>query len=117
MRQQILLHLLNISFVGNLPYGSINKMAEKFGYSRRTITYLWNKAEKQKQTSEKYDLDHNYHKYGRKRITVPYESIASIQMGDRTCIRDLASKLNLALSTVLKMIKREELILTLMQCI
>ena len=35
--------------------------------------------------------------------------IASIQMGDKTCIRDLASKLNLAPSTVWKMIKRGEL--------
>ncbi|XP_057540658.1 uncharacterized protein LOC130818503 [Amaranthus tricolor] len=74
----------------NLPHGSIKKTTEKFGYSQRTISYLWNKVEKQKQTSQKYDLDHSYHKCGRKRITVPYKSIVSIQMGDRTCIRDLA---------------------------
>ena len=46
MRQQILLHLLNISVAENL-----HQTAEKFGYSRRTISYLWNKFEKQKQTS------------------------------------------------------------------
>lgn len=44
MRQEILLHLLNISVNGVLPHGSINKTAEKFGYSRRSISFLWNKA-------------------------------------------------------------------------
>ncbi|CAO2821123.1 unnamed protein product [Amaranthus hypochondriacus] len=53
MRQQILLHLLQMSIAGNLPHGSINKTAEQFGYSRRTISYLWNKAQKQKQTFQK----------------------------------------------------------------
>ena len=40
---------------------------------------------------------------------VSYESIASIQMGDKTCVRDLASKLDLAPSAAWKMIKRGEL--------
>ena len=56
-----------------------------------------------------YDMDYNYHKCGRKRIMVPYESIANIQMGDKTCIRDLTSKLDLAPCTIWKMIKRGEL--------
>ncbi|XP_056688461.1 uncharacterized protein [Spinacia oleracea] len=58
---------------------------------------------------DSYLYESKYHNCGRKRIQVTYESIASIGMGDRTNIRDLAKMLNLGPTTVWRMVKRKQI--------
>ncbi|XP_021864373.1 uncharacterized protein [Spinacia oleracea] len=58
---------------------------------------------------DSYFYDSKYHNCGRKRIQVTYESIASIGVGDRTTIIDLARMLNLSPTTVWRMVKRKQI--------
>ncbi|XP_021845168.1 uncharacterized protein [Spinacia oleracea] len=54
-----------------------------------------------------YIVQSQYHRCGRKKVQVSYDSIAQIGMGDRTCIVDLARMLNLGPTTVWRLIKRK----------
>ncbi|XP_074323414.1 uncharacterized protein LOC141660336 [Apium graveolens] len=49
------------------------------------------------------------HNSGRKKIQVAPNAITNINMGDRSCIRDLAAKLNVSSSTSGRMIKRDDI--------
>ncbi|XP_021847229.2 uncharacterized protein [Spinacia oleracea] len=109
LRLEILLFLLCRKNVGKdtLIYGTVDLAVKEYGYTKRTIGGIWNKAKKQKEALNSYVVQKKYHNCGRKRIQVTYEQVASIGMGDRTCIRDLAQMLNLGPTTVWRMVKRK----------
>ncbi|XP_021858883.2 uncharacterized protein [Spinacia oleracea] len=109
LRLEILLFLLNRQIPGldTLLYGTVRDAMVHFGYTRKTIGKLWNRAKRQKQAMDSYILERKYHNCGRKNIQVTYDSIASIGMGDRTCLRDLAKMLNLGATTVWRLVKRK----------
>ena len=90
-----------------LLFGTIRDAAIEFDYNRKTIGSIWDKAKKQKAAMNSYVVESKYHKCGRKKVQVTYDSIAQIAMGDRTCIVDLARILNLGPTTVWRLIKRK----------
>ena len=53
-----------------------------------------------KEANKPYIVDSKYKNCGRKRVVVPPDTLESKPMGNRTCIRDVASCLDLAPSTV-----------------
>ncbi|XP_021856181.2 uncharacterized protein [Spinacia oleracea] len=111
LKLEILIFLLRRKKPGleKLFKGTIKEAAIKYDYTPRTIGSIWNKARRQKEAMQTYDMSTNFHKCGRKRKEVPYEQIVAIAMGDRTCIIDLARMLNLSPSTVWRLIKRKVL--------
>ena len=62
-----------------------------------------------KEANKLYIVDSKYKNCGRKRDVVPPNILESKPMGDRTCIRDVASCLDLAPSTIWRLIKRGEI--------
>lgn len=111
MRLEILVFLLERRkpWLNKLIYGTIKEASLHFGYTPRNIGKIWNKAKRQKEAMQTYDLSNKYHNCGRKRVQVRYEDIAYIAMGDRTCIRDLAKMLNLGQTTVWRLMKTKVL--------
>ncbi|KNA08075.1 hypothetical protein SOVF_165830 [Spinacia oleracea] len=102
LKLEILIFLLGRKKPGleKVIKGTIKEASIKFDYTPRTIGKIWNKARRQKEAMQTYDFSTNFHKCGRKIVEVPYESIVAIEMGDRTCIVDLAKMLNLGQTTV-----------------
>ncbi|XP_056690136.1 uncharacterized protein [Spinacia oleracea] len=92
-----------------LIYGTIRQAVIKFDYTRQTIRKIWQRAVEQKAAMDSYLCESRYHNCGRKRIQITYESIASIGMGDRTSIVDLAQMLHLSPTTVWRMVKRKQI--------
>lgn len=105
-RMEILLWLMDRANEGKLKRGAITQASHEFHLSTRCISKLWNKAKRQRLAGERYNLSTNMHNCGRKRIQVDPQQITTLQMGDRSCIRDLATKLNVSKTTVHRMIKR-----------
>ncbi|KAL2938646.1 hypothetical protein RDABS01_022095, partial [Bienertia sinuspersici] len=105
-RLRVLIWLLERQNGGILKHGSINAAAEHFGVHRKTISALWNMTKRQRAASQSYNVDRKYHQCGRKRIQLPVDQLIGLQMGQRTCIRDLASMLSLSVTTVWRMIKK-----------
>ena len=62
-----------------------------------------------KEANKSCITDSKYKNCGRKRVVVPPNILESKPMGDRTCIRDAASCLDLAPSTAWRLIKRGEI--------
>ncbi|XP_021850057.2 uncharacterized protein [Spinacia oleracea] len=92
-----------------LIYGTIRQAVLKFDYTRQTIRKIWQRAVEQKAAMDSYLCESRYHNCARKRIQITYESIASIGMGDRTSIVDLARMLHLGPTTVWRMVKRKQI--------
>ncbi|XP_021857977.1 uncharacterized protein [Spinacia oleracea] len=111
LRLEILLFLLlrKEKHSDELIHGTNRQAVIKFGYTRKTIRLIWQRALAHKAAMDSYFYDSKYHNCGRKRIQVTYESIASIAMGDRTTIIDLARMLNLSPTTVWRMVKRKQI--------
>ncbi|XP_056695415.1 uncharacterized protein [Spinacia oleracea] len=111
LRLKILLFLLlrKLRYSDHLIHGTIEMVVRKFDYTRKTIRGIWQKAKAQKAAMDSYLCESKYHNCGRKRIQVTYESIASIGMGHRTSIRDLAKMLNLGPTTICRMVKRKQI--------
>ena len=61
---------------------------------------------RQKAARQTYNMATNGHNSGRKRIQLQPNAITEINMGDRSCIRDLAVQLKICASTANRMIKR-----------
>ncbi|XP_021854804.2 uncharacterized protein [Spinacia oleracea] len=102
---QILLWLLDRASTST--YCKINDVAHEFNVTRRTISKIWNTAKRQKAANQRYNLATKMYNCGRKRIVVQPEDITKIDMGDRTCVRDLASMLHISpSSTIQRMIQR-----------
>ena len=62
-----------------------------------------------KEANKPYVVDSKYKNYGQKRVVVPPNILESKPMGNSTCIRDVASCLDLAPSMVWRLIKRGEI--------
>ncbi|XP_074373784.1 uncharacterized protein LOC141714147 [Apium graveolens] len=91
------------------PYqGAVKDVAIKYNVTARTIRYIWSLAKKQKAAGQSYNMATKGHNSGRKRIQVA-PNAKDINMGDRSCIRDLAAKLNVSSSTCGRMIKRGDI--------
>lgn len=108
-RLQILIFLLSnqSTKTPGKPYqGAIEDVAKMYHVTTRTISNIWNKAKKQKAAMQTYNMATNGHNSGRKRIKLLPNAVTDINMGDRTCIRDLASKLKVSSTTCSRMIKR-----------
>lgn len=108
-RLQVLIFLLSnpsTEIEGKPHQGAIQEAATKFNVTRRTISTIWNKAKKQKANLQAYNMATEGHNSGRKRIQLPPNAVTDINMGDRSCIRDLAGQLKVSSSTAYRMIKR-----------
>lgn len=108
-RLQILIFLLSnqSTKTPGKPYqGPIEDAAKMYNVTRRTISSIWSKAKKQKAAMQTYNMATNGHNSGRKRIQLPPNVVTDINMGDRTCIRDLAGQLKVSSTTCSRMIKR-----------
>ncbi|XP_010689166.1 uncharacterized protein LOC104902922 [Beta vulgaris subsp. vulgaris] len=103
---QIFCWLLNKAKAGKLKRGSIKDAASVFNLSVRCIISIWNTARKQSSSMQRYNVSTKFHFSGRKRIQVQLDEITKLKMGERSCIRDLATMLNKSKSTVHRMIKR-----------
>ncbi|KAL9666222.1 hypothetical protein QQ045_000546 [Rhodiola kirilowii] len=99
-RIQVLSLLLNKASEGKLPHGAAVEAADKFKVSTRTIRRIWKTAKQQENAMQSYNVSTKYHNCGRKRIQVEIEAITTLNMGDRSCIRNLASKVGISKSTV-----------------
>ena len=84
----------------SLPHGNFKRIAQKYGNDHRTIRNLWKRAMQSKEANKPYIVDSKYINCGRKRVMMPPNMLESKPMGERTCIRDVASCLDLAPSTV-----------------
>ncbi|XP_057519712.1 uncharacterized protein LOC130800272 [Amaranthus tricolor] len=62
-----------------------------------------------KEANKPYIVESKYKNYGRKRVVVPPNLLESRPIGECTCIRDAATCLDLAPSTVWRLIKRGEI--------
>lgn len=105
-KQHILMWLLGRFKDGKLQHGSIKDASTEFNVSERTISKIWNTATKQRADGVRYNVATKYFNCGRKRVQVPTESLTQVQMGKRTCIRDVATVLNTSKSTVHRLVKR-----------
>jgi hypothetical protein len=106
LRHLILQEMLSIKVDDNLPHGTFVKMANKYGYTPRTIRNLWKRAIESKEENKPYVVDSKFRNCGRKRVEVQPNALESKPMGERTCIRDVATCLDLAPTTVWRLIQR-----------
>ncbi|KAL9674620.1 hypothetical protein QQ045_030892 [Rhodiola kirilowii] len=104
-RIQVLSWLLNKASAGKLPHGAAIEAADKHKVSTRTIRRIWKTAKQQENAMQSYNVTTKYHNCGRKRTQLEFEAITTLNMGDRSCIRDLASKVGVSKSTVHRLIK------------
>ncbi|XP_057523913.1 uncharacterized protein LOC130803730 [Amaranthus tricolor] len=84
-------------------------MTKKYGITHRTIRDLWKRAIQTKEANKPYIVESKYKNCGRKRVVVPPNILESRPIGEHTCIRDVATCLDLAPSTVWRLIKRGEI--------
>ncbi|XP_021768537.1 uncharacterized protein LOC110732843 [Chenopodium quinoa] len=105
----VLIFLLKYHEGDDIKRGAIKATMEHFNLKRKCVSSVWNEAKKQKQALGKYKPCTNYHLAGRKRITVPVGDITKLGIGERSCIRDVATNLNISKSTVGRMIKRGDI--------
>lgn len=101
-RTQILMWLLNNpgTKTPGKPYqGAIQDVAKIYNISRRTVSSIWSTAKKQNAANQGYNMATKGHNSGRRRIQLQPNAITNINMGDRSCIRDLAGKLKVSPST------------------
>ena len=93
----------------SLSHGTFKLIAQKYGYHHKTIRNLWKQAIQTKEANKPYIVESKYKNCGRKRVVVPPNILESKPMGERTCIRDVATCLDLTPSTVWRLIKRGEI--------
>ncbi|XP_057550533.1 uncharacterized protein LOC130828586 [Amaranthus tricolor] len=101
--------MLSLKVSDSLPHGTFKRIAQKYGYTHRTIRDLWKRAIQTKEANKPYIVEPKYKNCGRKRVVVPPNLLESKPIGECTCIRDVATCLDLALSTVWRLIKRGEI--------
>ncbi|XP_057523972.1 uncharacterized protein LOC130803787 [Amaranthus tricolor] len=109
LRHLILHEMLSLKVSDSLPHGTFVRIANKYGYTPRSIRNLWKRAIETKEENKPYVVDSKYKNCGRKRVQVPPNVLESKPMGERTCIRDFATCLNLAPTTVWRLIRRGEI--------
>ncbi|XP_057526564.1 uncharacterized protein LOC130805796 [Amaranthus tricolor] len=109
LRHLILHEMLSLKVSDSLPHGTFVRIANKYGYKPRAIQNLWKRAIENKEENKPYVVDSKYKNCGRKRVQVPPNVLESKPMGERTCIRDVATCLDLAPTTVWRLIRRGEI--------
>ena len=109
LRHLIFQEMLSLRTIDSLPHETFKRIAQKYGYHHRTIRDLWKRAMLTKEVNKTYIVDSKYKNCGRKRVVVPPNILESKPMGNRTCIRDVVSCLDLTPSTVWRLIKRGEI--------
>ncbi|XP_057517823.1 uncharacterized protein LOC130798740 [Amaranthus tricolor] len=109
MRHLILHEMLSLKVSDSLPHGTFVRIANKYGYTPRTIRNIWKRAIETKEENKPYVVDSKYKNCGRKRVQVAPNVLESKPMGERTCIRDVATCLDLAPTTVWRLIRRGEI--------
>ncbi|XP_057543493.1 uncharacterized protein LOC130821721 [Amaranthus tricolor] len=109
LRQLILQDLLSLKVSDSLPHGTFKRIAQKYGYTHRTIRNLWKRAIQTKEANKPYNVESKFKNCGRKRVVIPPNLLESRPIGERTCIRDVATCLDLAPSTVWRLIKRGDI--------
>ncbi|XP_057546557.1 uncharacterized protein LOC130825360 [Amaranthus tricolor] len=109
LRHFIFQEMLSLKVSDSLPHGTFKRIAQKYGYHHRTIRNIWKQAIQTKEANKPYVVESKYKNCGRKRVVVPPNILETKPMGYRTCIRDLATCLDLASSTVWRLIKRGEI--------
>ncbi|XP_057532677.1 uncharacterized protein LOC130810579 [Amaranthus tricolor] len=109
LRHLILHEMLSLKVSDSLPHGTFVRIANKYGYTPRSIRNLWKRAIETKEENKPYVVDSKYKNCGRKRVQVPPNVLESKPMGERTCIRDVATCLDLAPTTVWRLIRRGEI--------
>ena len=82
--------------MGKLIVGAIKEATQEFNVSVRIVGRIWQTAKDQRAADQPYKITTNYHNCGRKRVQVQQEQVAALKMGDRSCIRDLASNLDIS---------------------
>ncbi|XP_057517075.1 uncharacterized protein LOC130798203 [Amaranthus tricolor] len=109
LRQLIFQEMLSLKVSDLLPHGTFKCIAKKYGCTHRTIRDLWKRAIQTKEANKPYIVESKYKNCGRKRVVVPPNLLESRPIGERTCIRDVATCLDLAPTTVWRLIKRGEI--------
>ncbi|XP_057517048.1 uncharacterized protein LOC130798177 [Amaranthus tricolor] len=109
LRHLILHEMLSLKVSDSLPHGTFVRIANKYGYTPRSIRNLWKRAIETKEENKPYVVDSKYKNCGRKRVQVLTNVLESKPMGERTCIRDVATCLDLAPTTVWRLIRRGEI--------
>ena len=105
-RMQILVWFLENQTNGKLRRGAIQEVAAMYNVTRRIIITIWSTGMRQKAARQTYNMATNGHNSGRKRIQLQPNAITEINMGDRSCIRDLPVQLKVCASTANRMIKK-----------
>ena len=100
LRNLILHEMLSLKVSDTLPHGTFVRIANKYRYTPRTIQNLWKRAIQSKEENKPYVVDAKFRNCGRKRVEVPPNILESKPMGECTCIRDVATCLDLAPTTV-----------------
>ena len=109
-KQQIIQALLSKKVCNARLRGVITKVSNQFGYSRKTIGKLWNKALWNKEANKPYYVPRLYNSCGRKKVLLIDPFIWQAQpIGNRTCIRDVATCLGISSTTTLRLIKKGEI--------
>src|SRR5688572_3759968 len=88
LRQVIFQEMLSLRVSESLPHGTFKRIAQKYGYTHRTIRDLWKRAIQSEEANKPYVVESKFKHCGRKRVAVPPNILESRPMGERTCIRD-----------------------------
>ena len=100
LRHLIFQEMLSLKVSDSLSHGTFERIAQKYGYHHRTIRNLWKRTIQTKEAKKPYVVESKYKNCGRKRMVTPPNILESKPMGERTCIRDVATCLDLAPSMV-----------------
>ncbi|XP_010669055.1 uncharacterized protein LOC104886291 [Beta vulgaris subsp. vulgaris] len=103
---QVLLFLLNRAKEGKLQYGSMKLAAIQFNVATKTVSRIWNTAEHFTETMLRWSVEGKLHLCGRKRIQIQSSDITKLSMGQRSCIRDLATLIGVSKSKIHRMVQR-----------
>ncbi|XP_057523968.1 uncharacterized protein LOC130803783 [Amaranthus tricolor] len=82
LRHLILHEMLSLKVSDSLPHGTFVRIANKYGYTPRSIRNLWKRAIETKEENKPYVVDSKYKNCGRKRFQVPPNVLESKPMGE-----------------------------------
>ncbi|XP_057550636.1 uncharacterized protein LOC130828690 [Amaranthus tricolor] len=109
LKHLIFQEMLSLKVSDSLPHGTFKRIAQKYDYHHKIIRNLWKRAIQTKEANKPYAVELKYKNCGRKRVVVAPNILESKPMDERTCIGDVATCLDLAPSTVWRLIKRGEI--------